>query len=424
MSTLYTGPILMYRGTKTALEEDPRELLEGQIAIEYDGSTAKIKVGKLGGGTYAEGIYIGGASGGGEDPRITATQISNWDMAYGWGNHASAGYANAEAVSNALANYAPLVGAGFTGSVSVLGSNNTVAFSIRPHASISSAYNTFEVLSTSGSVLFSINRNGPVTVNSSLTVNSINATLNLPNLGSVMQVTNFNGSATIGVTSLASLGRKLMLGKTETDSVVGVDISGPLEIRTSATTNRGLIIQGIFQQGSNLTEWQNSTGAIIGSVNNIGDAYFRSLTLATSFRVSTLFANAGQSLLFAPGGSSSSVNIESYSAAPHALRIYAGFGQYNNTTNTYKVLLLDSPFTPTSGSGNINYIEITTTINQTGGANGISRGIYINPTLTSAVDYRAIHTTNGKIIFENLPTSSAGLPTGALWNNGGVINIV
>ena len=30
------------------------------------------------------------------------------------------------------------------------------------------------------------------------------------------------------------------------------------------------------------------------------------------------------------------------------------------------------------------------TINQTGGANGITRGLYVNPTLTSAVDYRAI----------------------------------
>jgi hypothetical protein len=31
---------------------------------------------------------------------------------------------------------------------------------------------------------------------------------------------------------------------------------------------------------------------------------------------------------------------------------------------------------------------------------------------------------DGVIIMANLPTSSAGLPTGALWNNSGVINIV
>jgi hypothetical protein len=415
----------MYRGTKAALEADERELLEGQIAIEYEGETAKIKVGKLGGGTYAEGIYIGGAAaGGGNDPRISDTQISNWDTAYGWGNHASAGYASAAAVSSALDNYAPLAGANFTGSVSVLGTNNSVALSVRPNAAISSAYNTFEVLSTAGAVLFSINRNGPVTINSTLSVTTINATLNLTGLGSVMQVTNFNGSSTIGVTSLASLGRKLMLGKTETGTIAGIDVSGTLELRTLSPSTTGLIIQGFTDQTANLTEWRNNSGSIIASVNSIGDGQFRSLTIATTFRVSNLFAVSGQNLLFAPGGSSSSVNIESYSSAPHALRIYAGFGQYNNTVNTYKVLLLNSPFSPTSGSGNINYIEISSEINQTGGANGIARGIFINPTLTSATDYRAIHTTNGKIIFENLPTSSFGLPSGTIYNDGGTLKIV
>ena len=39
-----------------------------------------------------------------EDPRITATQISNWDTAYGWGNHASAGYATTAALNSATAN--------------------------------------------------------------------------------------------------------------------------------------------------------------------------------------------------------------------------------------------------------------------------------------------------------------------------------
>jgi hypothetical protein len=32
--------------------------------------------------------------------------------------------------------------------------------------------------------------------------------------------------------------------------------------------------------------------------------------------------------------------------------------------------------------------------------------------------------SSDNIIMANLPTSSAGLPTGALWNNSGVINIV
>jgi hypothetical protein len=70
------------------------------------------------------------------------------------------------------------------------------------------------------------------------------------------------------------------------------------------------------------------------------------------------------------------------------------------------------------------HLLLSFTINQQGTSNGISRGIYINPTLTSAVDFRAIETASGNVVFGNLPTSSSGLPTGAIWNNGGVLNIV
>lgn len=38
--------------------------------------------------------------------------------------------------------------------------------------------------------------------------------------------------------------------------------------------------------------------------------------------------------------------------------------------------------------------------------------------------YAGHSTTNGNILMKNLPTSAAGLPSGALWNNSGVLNIV
>jgi len=69
-------------------------------------------------------------------------------------------------------------------------------------------------------------------------------------------------------------------------------------------------------------------------------------------------------------------------------------------------------------------LTLQQTINQTGGASGITRGLYVNATLTSAANFRAIETARGNIVFGNLPTSSAGLPTGALWNDGGTVKIV
>jgi hypothetical protein len=104
------------------------------------------------------------------------------------------------------------------------------------------------------------------------------------------------------------------------------------------------------------------------------------------------------------------------------LRLGAG----NATNASGIVTIIESPrgFAPTSGTATFSFATWNGTINQTGGANGITRGLYINPTLTSAADFRAIETTAGRVVFGNLPTSSAGLPTGAIWNDGGTLKIV
>lgn len=52
-------------------------------------------------------------------------------------------------------------------------------------------------------------------------------------------------------------------------------------------------------------------------------------------------------------------------------------------------------FSPTSGTATFSNLEANTTINQTGGANGITRDLYFNPTLTAAADYRAIEVNLG-----------------------------
>lgn len=64
------------------------------------------------------------------------------------------------------------------------------------------------------------------------------------------------------------------------------------------------------------------------------------------------------------------------------------------TSGTVNSLSWAGTFAPTSGTGIFNSSVITPTINQTGGANGITRGLYINPTLTAAADFRAIETAS------------------------------
>ena len=79
------------------------------------------------------------------------------------------------------------------------------------------------------------------------------------------------------------------------------------------------------------------------------------------------------------------------------------------TTGNQNVFLISKGFAPTSGTATYSASSITPTINQTGGANGITRGLYINPTLTSAFDFRAIEVASGITILGAATTAKASL---------------
>jgi len=69
-------------------------------------------------------------------------------------------------------------------------------------------------------------------------------------------------------------------------------------------------------------------------------------------------------------------------------------------------------FDPTSGSATFANLESSPTINQTGGANGITRGIYVNPIVTAAADFRALETSVGNV---GIGTISGNLGIGSQW---------
>ena len=67
---------------------------------------------------------------------------------------------------------------------------------------------------------------------------------------------------------------------------------------------------------------------------------------------------------------------------------------YIHTSGTATLINGTRLFWPTSGTGLLTMLNLTPNINQTGGANGITRGLYINPTLTAAADWRSIEWSN------------------------------
>ena len=65
------------------------------------------------------------------------------------------------------------------------------------------------------------------------------------------------------------------------------------------------------------------------------------------------------------------------------------------TSGTRTLVNVSRGFNPTSGTGIYNLLLIGGfTINQTGGASGITRGLYVQPTLTAAADWRSIEWSN------------------------------
>jgi hypothetical protein len=98
----------------------------------------------------------------------------------------------------------------------------------------------------------------------------------------------------------------------------------------------------------------------------------------------------------------------------------------NNTKNLVNIGLASTVTTQSSSSTDFfNSILIQTAYNFTFGTHTV-KGIYYNPTLTAMVGttHHAFHSTSGRIRFEGLPTSSAGLSAGDLWNNLGILSIV
>lgn len=98
----------------------------------------------------------------------------------------------------------------------------------------------------------------------------------------------------------------------------------------------------------------------------------------------------------------------------------AAFGSNLTATSSNQDFFREtSAFAPTSGTATYGAHRVSYTVNQTGGASGITRGLYLDATITAAADHRGFEIANvgatmtaikagtGKIIFEDLKTTGA-----------------
>ena len=220
------------------------------------------------------------------------------------------------------------------------------------------------------------------------------------------QAIGLGSNTTVVGNSSTTFGRwwgNLLLG-TSTNTGERLQVIGDTLLRGSGATSATTALTVQNSASSNLLRILNDGTHKIGGQN---------IDIYPTANGSTL-SNGGRGLIISTNASSQT--------DVGALKL---IGAYSSALGSDYGFWVSHTFTNgTGGTATHSGILLNQTINQTGGANGITRGLYINPTLTAAADFRAIETARGNIVFSNLPTSSAGLPSGALWNNGGVINIV
>jgi hypothetical protein len=181
-------------------------------------------------------------------------------------------------------------------------------------------------------------------------------------------------------------------------------------IKALATTFNNITSRGALTFNlNNSSNVQVEAMRIVNTTNNVlinttTDAGYK-LDVNGTARVSGLFYvtqiinNANQNLVIESGGSSTFVQIKPRTGATDGVRIETDQTDAGTTGEWSSFRVVGPIFAPTSGTRIRNFLSITPTINQTGGANGITRGLYISASIVSASDWRAIETTTGSVLF-------------------------
>lgn len=134
---------------------------------------------------------------------------------------------------------------------------------------------------------------------------------------------------------------------------------------------------------------------IIGSVDSVridNDEFVitQNYVIGNSTSSLTLGNSSGTVAISSTAASNSAILLNPANSSNISNRVTIGSESATNTSGEKVTMDIVQGFAPTSGTGTFNSLKISNTINQTGGANGISRSIYINPTLTQVANFKGV----------------------------------
>ena len=128
--------------------------------------------------------------------------------------------------------------------------------------------------------------------------------------------------------------------------------------------------------GNVTTVAMNDTQFIIGNNPAIHSSIFGFDGAATTAPI-----NAGRGL-----------GIYGRNTLANGVLVAIGGEPLSHTTGSSELLRVTNAFNPTSGNANHTFIRIVPSINQTGGATGVTRGVSVEPSALTAADWRSFDT--------------------------------
>lgn len=154
--------------------------------------------------------------------------------------------------------------------------------------------------------------------------------------------------------------------------------------------NNGVILVGLASLPAS-TQMLVVTAA--GVIESTASGTFTSVT-SPAFTIGSgqLFAFTGQAYTTPSTGSGIAAFVNSSGANSYGFAI--GGNTLTLASGSFSKLFVGGGFSPTSGTAVLACSEVSPTINQTGGASGITRGYWAIPTLTAAADWRSFESAN------------------------------
>ena len=198
----------------------------------------------------------------------------------------------------------------------------------------------------------------------------------------------FSGKATF-VGSTATSGTDVLLDLTQTWNTASTPTAIKLSVTETITASNGAMLLDFKVNGVTVFSVSKTGGVYIAGSVSLVNAIIQSVWESSG-------ANAPSRLRFK--------GTNATGTTPRGLIVEnAGSSNIiNHSTGTFDLISTDTNFTPTSGTGSFTFLLFANTINQTGGANGIIRGFFVNPTLISLIgELRALDIQAGKLVFSS-----------------------